>query len=110
MNHANKLYFSFLIYIFGITFNWFCITHWHGRRVGGGRAEGLRAPPPPPGVLIYYLKLLICAIDPPSNLQIVHVHSMQRNDYYFVQNKICQQPISTAAEPSKQSEVLYRCL
>ena len=27
--------------------------------------------------------------------------------YYFVrQNKICQQPISTAAEPSKQSEVL----
>ena len=31
---------------------------------------------------------------------------MKRNDYYFVQKKICQQPISTAAEPSKQSEVL----
>eukprot|EP00731_Ephydatia_muelleri_P038108 Em0656g1a len=31
---------------------------------------------------------------------------MKRNDYYFVQNKIYQQPVSTAAEPSKQSEVL----
>ena len=31
---------------------------------------------------------------------------MKRIDYYFVQNKNCQQPISTAAEPSKQSEVL----
>ena len=31
---------------------------------------------------------------------------MKRIDYYFVQNKICQQPISIAAEPSKQSEVL----
>ena len=31
---------------------------------------------------------------------------MKRIDYYFVQNKICQQPISTAAESSKQSEVL----
>ena len=47
-------------------------------------------------------------LDPPSNLQIVHVHNNdeKRNDYYFVQNKICQQPILTAAEPSKQSEVL----
>ena len=32
--------------------------------------------------------------------------TMKRIDYYFVQNKIYQQPISTAAEPSKQSEVL----
>eukprot|EP00731_Ephydatia_muelleri_P031237 Em0022g751a len=31
---------------------------------------------------------------------------MKRNDYYSVQNKICQQPILTAAELSKQSEVL----
>ena len=31
---------------------------------------------------------------------------MKRIDYYFMQNKICQHPISIAAEPSKQSEVL----
>ena len=30
---------------------------------------------------------------------------MKRIDYSFVQNKICQQPISTAAEPSKQCAV-----
>ena len=31
---------------------------------------------------------------------------MKQIDFYFVQNKICQQPTSTAAEPSKQSAVL----
>ena len=88
----------------------------HGRRVLRGLGAqgfppprpsancsgGLALPLPQPGVLIHFIKLLIyaifnCMLDPPSNLQIVHVQTMKRIDYYFVLHKICQQPISTAA-------------
>ena len=64
----------------------------HGRRV-----RGLR--PPPAYVLILNMRYDLIVLDPLAN----RARAQQR---YIVQNKICQQSISTAAEPSKQNEVL----
>ena len=56
--------------------------YYHGRRVrgGGGGAEGLRPPPPPPRRTYSFYKVInmrydLIVLDPPSNLQIVHVHN-----------------------------------